>query len=141
VALVGLDPHYVEQAGGDISAVQCVIPNDTASFDLTQRATEAPFLVVNAFGSDPEVREDASPMRHIDDRDELPDFLVVRRGLADRRAAQTEFADALEAAGGKVGILDTPGYTHGDVNRRLGEPGETVLSPAITDFTRHCLGR
>jgi hypothetical protein len=39
-----------------------------------------------------------------------------------------------------VTILDAPGYTHGDVNRLIGAPSETVMTPAIEAFTRKCLG-
>ncbi|MEX2267832.1 MAG: alpha/beta hydrolase [Acidimicrobiia bacterium] len=143
VALVGLDDTYVEQADGDVSAIQCVISNDTASYDLLARGEDGPgakLLVANAFGADEDTLRDASPLTHVGDDDDTPDFLVVRRGTPDRQGAQTAFGDALEAAGGSVTMVDTPGYTHADVNAQIGVPGETVITPPIEEFAQDCLG-
>jgi arylformamidase len=141
--LVGLDRRYVEGAGGDPAVVHCVISNDTASYDLLARGEDGPRarrIVANAFGSDQETLRDASPRAHVADHDDPPAFLVVRRGAPGRQAAQTAFGEALEAAGAAVTMLDAPGYTHGDVNRRIGVEGEMLVSPPIERFTRECLG-
>jgi arylformamidase len=142
VALVGLDPTYVEDAGGREASIRCVMSNDTESYELVPRSDDVAggALVRNAFGDDPETLEDASPMTHIGDRSELPDFLVVRRGLERRQSRQTAFAEALEAEGAAVTILDTPGLSHGDVNRLIGAPDDQVMTPAIERFTTACLG-
>jgi len=140
VALVGLDPDYVEQAGGDFGSVRCVMSNDTESYDLVTRAESVPFLIPNAFGQDKSAWPDASPINHVDDVDVLPDFLIVRRGTAARRAAQTQFGAALEEADGDVTYVDAPGYSHGDVNKLIGADAETVVTPPIEEFTKACLG-
>jgi acetyl esterase/lipase len=142
VALVGLDDQYIEQAGGDSSAVRCVIADDTEGYDLTERATSSFLgrrLVLNAFGRDESVWRDASPLDHVADDEHPPDYLVVRRGSPERQAQATKFADALTAEGGNVTILDAPGYTHGDVNHLIGAPGETLITPTIQQFTQDCL--
>ena len=51
------------------------------------------------------------------------------------------FADAVTKAGGEAEVLDATGYSHGDVNKRLGEAGETVVTPPVEAFTNDCLGR
>ncbi|MSO79302.1 MAG: alpha/beta hydrolase [Acidimicrobiia bacterium] len=143
VALVGLDDSYIEQGGGDSAALRCVLSDDTESYDLTTKASQSPithFLVANAFGRDESAWPDASPINHVGDDPHPPDFLVIRRGDAERQAGQTAFANALEAAGGNVTILDAPGYTHGDVNHLIGAPNETVITPTIKQFTQSCLG-
>jgi len=143
VALVGLDPRYIEQAGGNADAVRCVVANDTEGYDLVERASQggtAKQLVANAFGSDVSAYADASPINHVADRDEPPDFLVITRGLPRRRAAAQAFADAAEDAGASVEVLKATGLTHGDVNRLIGAPGETLITPTIKTFTQDCLG-
>jgi arylformamidase len=142
VALVGLDPKYVDEAGGEVRSVRCVISNDTESYDLTNRAQdlEGGLLVTNAFGNDPETLRAASPTTHIEDRAQLPDFLVVRRGLFRRAERQTEFIEALEAAGAEVSALDALGLSHGDVNRLIGAPNDQAMTPEIEQFTKACLG-
>ena len=139
VALVGTDPTYVTRAGGKVGDIRCVGSYDTASYDLVQRSAETP-LVANAFGSDDATLRDASPLHHLDDRKNLPAFQVVVRGAPDRRAAETRFADAAEAAGGTVSTLETIGLSHGDVNQLIGAPGDTRMTPAVSDFVTGCLG-
>jgi acetyl esterase/lipase len=143
VSLVGVDPHYIEQAGGDADSVRCVVSNDTEGYNLVERASQggsSQQLVANAFGTDPSVHADASPINHVADRDEPPDFLVITRGLPRRVAAAQAFADAAEDAGSSVEVLRPIGLTHGDVNRLLGTAGDTVITPAVTEFTQDCLG-
>lgn len=143
VSLVGVDPHYIEQAGGDVDAVHCVISNDTEGYDLVERASQggaAKQLVTNTFGADPSVYPNASPINHVGDRDEPPDFLIITRGLPTRVAAAQAFADAAEDAGSSTDVLRTVGLTHGDVNRLIGTTGDTVITPAVTEFTQNCLG-
>ncbi len=139
VALVGTDPTYVTEAGGRISGIRCVGSYDTASYDLVQRSAETR-LVANAFGSDEATLRDASPATHLGDRTHLPDLQVVVRGTPDRRATQMAFADAAEVAGARVTTLDAIGLSHGDVNRRIGAPGDTRMTPAVSDFVTGCLG-
>jgi arylformamidase len=141
VALVGLDPKYVDQAGGEERSVRCVIPND-GSYDLTERFEdpEGADLLHNAFGEDPETLSDASPITHIGDRSQPPDFLVVRRGFFRRAEQQTEFIEALEAGGAEVTVLDAVGLSHGDVNRLIGVPNDQAMTPEIEQFTTACLG-
>ena len=142
VALVGLDPTYVEDAGGEVASIRCVMSNDTESYELVLRSEDVAggALVRNAFGDDPETLEDASPMSHLDDRSEPPDFLVVRRGQLRRMERQTEFVEALEAAGSEVTVLDAFGLSHGAVNRLIGTPGDQAMTPEIDRFTTSCLG-
>jgi arylformamidase len=111
VVLVGVDDQYIDQAGGHPSVLRCVMSDDTEAYDVVARAAGSPgarFVITTAFGPDEDVWRDASPLTHVGDGTPPP-FLVVRRGDATRRAGQTAFADALEAAGGKVTVLDAPG--------------------------------
>jgi hypothetical protein len=143
VALVGLDDHYVDQTGGDPSAIECVISNDAGAYDLLARKENGPLasrLVTNAFGTEEATLRAASPITHADDGDNNPpDFLVVRRGSIVRQGGHERFADAVERAGGDVTILDATTYTHGQVNAMIGVDGDTVMTPPIEEFTRDCL--
>ena len=142
VALVGLDPQYVKDAGGKVASIKCVMSNDTESYELVVRSEDARGgrLVANAFGTAPDTLEEASPSSHVEDRSEPPDFLVVRRGQLRRMERQTEFIELLEAAGSTVTALDAFGLSHGDVNRLIGTAGDQAMTPAIEEFTKACLG-
>lgn len=142
VSLVGTDPAYIADAGGDPAALRCVISNDTEGYDLVERTTSSVIgrrLVANAFGADPAVYAGASPINHVGDRDVPVDFLVITRGTPRRVAAARAFAAAAEGAGSAVEVLEAKGLTHGDVNRLVGTEGDTVITPAITPFLERCL--
>ncbi len=142
VSLVGLDPTYVEDAGGDIDAVRCVVSDDTEGYDLVERAAQGGRvlqLVQNAFGTDPSAYPGASPINHVADREDPPDFLVITRGLPRRVAAARAFADAVQGAGATVDVLEATGLTHADVNRLIGADGDTVVTPAVTAFLDSCV--
>ncbi len=144
VALVGTDPTFVERAGGKVSAIRCVGSYDTASYDLVQRSAETR-LVENAFGPDDATLRDASPIqhledRHLGDRKQLPAFQVVVRGTPARRATQEAFAVSAEAASGAaIWRIDGVGLSHADVNKLIGAPGDTRMTPAVTVFVQGCL--
>jgi arylformamidase len=142
VALVGTDPTYINDAGGDANAVKCVIANDSEGYDVGERAAQGGIvkrLYDNAFGTDPAVQREASPINHVNDHKPLPDFLIITRGLPRRVAAAQTFADALTTAGGKAQVVDAKGYTHADVNKKLGGAGETVVTPPVKSFITSCL--
>ena len=63
----------------------------------------------------------------------------MTRGLPRRKAQATAFADALRRAGGAVTVVDATGYSHADVNQKLGTTGETVVTPPVTTFLESCL--
>ena len=139
VALVGTDPRFIERAGGDAAELRCVGSYDTASYDLVQRSSETR-IVENAFGADAEVWKDASPINHLEDRTTLPQFQLVVRGSPSRRASESAFADAVQAAGGTATVIEAAGFSHADVNRLIGAPGDSVMTPAVTEFVAGCFG-
>jgi acetyl esterase/lipase len=140
VSLVSTDPRHLAEAGAPDGLVDCTVALDTATFDLTRFAggdIETPLLYTNAFGTDSAGLADASPITHVGDG-RLPRFLVVTRGAAPRVADATAFAAAVSAAGGEAELLVAEGYSHADVNQRLGEPGETVVTPPVTELALAC---
>ncbi len=64
----------------------------------------------------------------------------MRRGTPARRAQVDGFAEAARTAGAEVTVVDLPGFSHEDVNRRIGEPDDDVLTPALQAFLTECLG-
>jgi arylformamidase len=140
VSIVATDPDLAAQGGLDPAAIVCVVSLDTEGYDLANSAAEEAGIVAEVFGSDPEVIADASPLIQVE-RHGAPEapFLVVTRGSANRRAIAQAFVDALIAGGGHVEAVDAGDYTHNDVNLRLGEPGEQVVTPPVTQFLEGCL--
>ncbi|MGK2949238.1 MAG: hypothetical protein ACSLFP_11730, partial [Acidimicrobiales bacterium] len=82
--------------------------------------------------------EELSPLTHVGEA-ALPVLFLVERGGPERRAQVGAFATAAEQAGGEVTVADVSGYSHGDVNRRIGDPTDEVLTPPLQAFLVSCL--
>jgi len=139
VAGVATDPAHLERAGQELDVVACTVSLDTEAYDVARTATSGGIsqgLYRNAFGSDPEVWEQASPIQHVSG--DLAPFLVVSRGSTERIAQSQAFVDALVDEGVDAQLLDAGSYSHADVNRRIGEPGEQVVTPVVEEFLTAC---
>jgi arylformamidase len=79
VALVATDPRYLAAYGLKISTdIRDVFPIDTASFDLTDKSSVfVSALVKDAFGTDPAVLNDASPIWQVNAKGAYPPFLIA----------------------------------------------------------------
>lgn len=137
VSSIGVDERYLRRAVEE--SVCGVVSIDTEGYDVAAQIRgggRTARLYRNAFGNRPAVWGDASPITHVDG-DDLP-HLVVRRGLLERQRKQVRFAQALRTAGVPTTVVATPGYSHGDVNRLLGDPSDTLLTPGVEDFLDDC---
>jgi acetyl esterase/lipase len=139
VASVATDERILRRQGLALSDLACVAPLDTEGFDVERLAGAGNPLYLNAFGPDPAVWADASPIRHVAPGQGIPPHLLVERGTAARRRVVREYADALARAGVPVTVVEARGLTHGDVNDRIGAPGDTVMTPPLVEFLAECL--
>jgi acetyl esterase/lipase len=140
VSIVASDPKFLAERGLPPDTIDCVISNDTEGYRLDDPVTATREYVSNAFGTDPVVLAEASPSVQVE-RTGAPSasFLVITRGSERRREVATEFATLVNTAGGDAVVLDAGDLTHAEVNRVLGSPGETVVTPVVTDFVTRCL--
>jgi acetyl esterase/lipase len=141
VALVSTDGGFLSGAGRSLDDVVCTAPIDT-TYDIPAQIAaggteEAMFR--NAFGDDPAVWERASPPNNVAAGKGIPAFHVLTRGQPDRVAQSQAFGDTLRAAGVPATVQVTRGLTHEDVNARIGQPGDTVVTPALMAFFRGCI--
>ena len=60
------------------------------------------------------------------------------RGADARTAKARRLASLLRDAGVPVETVDAGGYTHAEVNRLIGAPGEDVVTPALVDLVESC---
>lgn len=60
------------------------------------------------------------------------------RGTPLRQSIEQAFADRLRSAGVRVAVIDARSLTHGQVNSRIGLPGDTVITPPLLRFLMGC---
>ena len=143
-SMIAVDPSLLGGVGLDREDVDCLVSLDTEGYDIQERidtsgeATDEVFLAV--FGTDPLAQADASPLVVLGDAGgPVADAAIVTRGTPTRQAQAQAFADLLTANGSEVELIRADGYSHAEVNAALGQPGETVETPAITGFLQRCL--
>jgi acetyl esterase/lipase len=140
VALAATDGRFI---GDDDAraAVRCVFANDTEAFDiptaLDGEASRQRDIYTNAFGDDPLVQADASPITHVDDG--TPPMLLTRRGSADRQQILDGYAATLDTAGVPFAIINAVGLSHADVNELAGSANDRVITPTMAAFFDECL--
>jgi acetyl esterase/lipase len=142
VALVGTDGRFLADAGPGLAGVACVAPLD-ATYDIAAqiaRGGTEEAMYRAAFGDDPAVWEQASPITHVAPGTGIPPFHLVTRGTAPRIAQSRALADALLAAGVPATAHVVHGLSHEEVNEAVGLPGDQVVTPPLLAFLTTCAG-
>jgi arylformamidase len=92
VALVGTDESFLEAEGESLASIRCVGSFDTESYDvpaaLASASAQQQAILENAFGTDPVVQAEASPINHVTPDKGIPPFSIATRGTASRKRAQ-----------------------------------------------------
>lgn len=137
-AAVTADPSFL--AAHDISPARldCVVLLDSAGYDVTA-AAQGPGaqLYVDAFGDDPGVWAQASPIEHVGDGPLAARVLIVTRGRVPRVAEAHAFADRVVAEGADAQVVDVSPLTHADVNNLIGT-GDEIMTPLIAEELQRC---
>lgn len=132
-AAVATNPRFLRDVGLSRADIAGVVTLDTEAYDIARSAQQPGLgaLYRNAFGSDPEVWDEASPITHIEPGADIPPFLVVTRGSPSRIALSEAFAEALRNAGIDAHVLELTDLEHGEVVRALGADDDIRLTPAV----------
>ncbi len=141
VAAVVANPEYLAAHDLVPDWLDCAVLLDTAGYEVATDSGDTDSEIYrNAFGADPKVWQDASPISHVGDG-ALPErVLVVTRGQADRRTEAQAFADLLLANQVDAELFDASPLSHEDVNKLIGDPDDTVMTPQITTELDRCAG-
>lgn len=138
VALVSTDESRLQAYGLDLAVIKGVVPLDGAGYDIPSRI-QSPYRGVEemyeqAFGTDPAIWEDASPLYHVAAEKGIPPFLLIYAGDREEARMQAEtLAAALEEAGEPVELFHAPDKNHMTVNQELAT-GDYVFEKMIEFF-------
>ncbi len=143
VAAVAADERYLGAHDLGLATLSCAAPLDTEGFDVAAAITgdseELNGVYLATFGDDPSTWQEASPIEHLEADRGIAPMLLVSRGTPSRQATVEEFADALRAVDVPVTVVETPSYSHADVNSAIGSDDDTILTPALGSFLAECL--
>lgn len=134
IAAIGTNESFLEEHDLSLDTIRHVICLDTAVYDIRERCETGSMLYFNAFGTDPAVWDDASPMYNIDETDDLSSFLIVTRGTEKRVNLSERFTQALETNGSEAQLLHAEKYTHAQVNQAIGHPNDEIITPVLINF-------
>jgi acetyl esterase/lipase len=139
-ALVTTDRRFLDEAGKSLSIVRGTVCLDTGDYDMVS-AVETDErnhreMVESAFGTDPAVWADVSPINHAVAGLAPFDLLHV---TSNRKQQQAQvFSDRLRAVGVTTTVYEVMGASHEDVNRNMGLAGDpaTVQVMGFLDSVR-----
>lgn len=141
VATLAVDGRRLAAHGLSLDALSCAAPLDTEGFDVAAQVAgggQSGAMYAAAFGTDPAVLRDASPLRHVASGNGIPPMLVAERGTPARKQTLATFVNALRGANVEVTVVDASSLTHAEVNQRIGQAGDTVMTPPVMAFLASC---
>lgn len=142
VTLAAFHQKYLRKTGTPYSAIRAVASLDVRAYDIPTLLENAPNDVAvmyrNAFGSDPELWRDASPIYHLNNQ-EMPPILVAVRGNAQSKKIKKDFLLALAKNGANTTLLDVSTLNHAQVRDSIGQSNDKIVGPAIISFFKHAL--
>ncbi len=142
VALAGVHPLYMEQAGLNRDMFTAIIPVDTATFNLLDRKEPDNFIErtvekmkIKAFGTDHETLKDASPLLNIEKDVKLSPIISFATETRNDAVEQVQlFSDKLAKNGHEAsGVTVTGGLSHRDMAKAIFHEGN-VISDAIVRY-------
>ena len=138
VSLTGTSPLFLPSVGIPLSAIKGVASIDTEGYDVSIPAGSGTKIYINAFGTEPEVWAEASPINQIVPGTDYPGFFIAKRGDVKRIATADAFIDALQSAGVSVKQVLGSQYDHGGINKAIGAPDETIITEPFIQFLQGC---
>lgn len=142
VSNVATNPRYLRNHRLGLRAIACAGPLDTEGFDkVTADAGggEERSAWSDALGNAPDFERTTSAITWIRPHVGIPRTIGVVRGTPQRRGIEQDYLDRLLAASVRTARIDASGLSHAEVNRRIGAPGDTVMTPPLMKFLDRCL--
>lgn len=138
VDLLATNDKYLVEKGLKLGDVKGCISLDTASLDLTERASlpgpaskMVADMIKNAFGTDPKVLAEASPLLQLTKGKTYPPFLMIcSANRRDSLAAHKQFEAAVHKVGGTVTTKIVP-LNHGEISQAAGNANTDVFAQCL----------
>ena len=138
VALVATNPTYLAAYGLSPANLKNVFPIDTASFDLTDSRPLVGKMIEDAFGTDPDILREASPIWQVHPKGQYPSFIIAAvQNRKDAVETSQQLETNLRQAGAPVELM-TVHYSdlrqmkaHGQIAKDLYDVNNSLTSKLI----------
>lgn len=145
--LLSTNEAFLEQEGLALLQIKCTCSLDAGVFDVAEELQQAGSYIprraplINAFGTDPALYDNASPQFHLDAGKYLPRMHLVHQNTNDRLHSHYRFRDSLLANGHLyVSLFNAAPYNHGQINANLGSPSDSIgETQEVMAFFEQCL--
>jgi acetyl esterase/lipase len=138
VAAIGTNQTFLKDNGLNLSMLKHVVCLDTEGYDVREQiengSNAQSMVYMNAFGINPSVWDDASPINNIELDEELPSYFIVTRGTKDRINLSEQFSVKVNNTGANTELIYALEYTHGEVNDAIGNPKDNIITPTLKNF-------
>ena len=137
VSLIGTDHSFLKKRKVPISDIKGIISADTEGYDVYGLGKEGVKIYRRIFGEDLEIWKKASPLYNVEPGNSYPPFLIFARGESYRHEMAQKFARKLLEAGADVQVEEADQYSHFEINNRIGEEKEGIVTPKILSFLQN----
>ncbi len=138
VALTGTNYTFIQGIGYDISDIKGVAIIDTEGYDVRSEVLEGNKMNINAFGTVEQENIDASPLYNVSSNINNAKFFVAKRGTSLRIAIADRFIQELNDKNIETYEVNGREYYHNGINNAIGNPGHTIITPALIAFFESC---
>jgi len=136
VSLTGTSQEFLPAKGMTLNTLKGIASIDTEGYDVPSQSGED--LYKNAFGTDNTIHMQASPVFNLVSSVSYPKFFVAKRGEAIRINIANAFINKLQSVGVMVSEVTGSMYDHEGINDAIGNPKDTVITPALVAFFGQC---
>ncbi len=136
VSLTGTSQAFLPARGLPLSSIKGVASIDTEGYDVTTQSSDE--IYQNAFGTDYNIQVQASSLYNVNASYNYPRFFIAKRGTASRIALADAFISKLQSAHVIVSQVNGSQYDHEGINDAIGNPSDTVITPALKTFLQQC---
>jgi arylformamidase len=138
-ALVATEERYLQRQGHSLNMIKGVVLLDTGAYDVAwvmqHIANRGRDMFTPAFGNDPKVWADASPINHISAGKGIPPMLVLYANRPRSAEVSRRFAQGLKRAGVPAAAVEVQGKDHKGMNVDVDNPDDPETR-IILDFLR-----
>lgn len=139
VSNIATNPAYLGHHGLALRDLRCAGPLDTAGFDKPSSPSNDELTQWRqALGNDPTFLTDTSATLLAKPGIGIPSTIGVVRGSASRQRVEQAFLAKLSSVGVHTTTIDARSLSHEAVNKRIGAPGDTVMTPPLVSFLSGC---